>query len=786
MKHFTFILLAFFSLLTALSGQAQEATDASLWTYYLAYQDAEQVASAGNGVVYARFNGNLLRYDAADQSVSEIDRRTGLSDKGIAYMGYSPTQHCLVLAYKSNNIDLLFDNGTTVNIPQLKHFTDYDITPTSLNVSADWALLSTTEGIVAIDLKRREVKAYYRFMRSVRDATVVGEQMLAALEGEAVSCRLEGNPYSLASWSQVAPFTVSQFVSSGGGAYLLAPIASGQDASVVGVHFIRPDGQGGFTRSHITSTYMDRGTATPQGAQFVGSWGVHFASADAPEQLTSISMGHYLTDVTRDADGTFWLADNGKLRHCRLSATGDALDDTGNTFGGFGARRDLAYTMHYEGNRLLVAGGQHFLGLSPTAMMLDEEGKWHFFQESGDNVVLNPKVTLTDFNDIAQDPADPTHHFVGFFGGVAEYKDFQFVKHYGSANSGLEFEQSSGLERPKYTMVGGLNFDAEGNLWMLNSQTANAVKVLKKDGTWAAIAVDGLNKGSTQVQHLLFDADGRVWITSRRQTSTMSGLACLDYGGTIDDTSDDTSLLRYSVTNEDGATCDIKNVYDICLDRSNQLWIGCEKGVFVVQRPDQWFSSSFSIYQPKVPRNDGTNYADYLLTGIGVTAIAVDGANRKWLGTEGSGIYLVNDDGSEVISHFTTENSPILSDNIFALAIHPATGELMVGTDEGLCSYATGVTRAADHLVKSEVKVFPNPVRPDYHGRITISGLTDGAEVKIVSSAGQLVTRGNATGGAFLWDGCNARGQRVAAGVYFILLATADGSTAVASKVVVI
>ena len=153
-----------------------------------------------------------------------------------------------------------------------------------------------------------------------------------------------------------------------------------------------------------------------------------------------------------------------------------------------------------------------------------------------------------------------------------------------------------------------------------------------------------------------------------------------------------------------------------------------------------------------MPRNDGTNYADYLLTDIEVRAIVVDGGNRKWIGTMGSGLYLVNPEGTGVLEHYTTANSPLLSDNIYSLAFNPTSGELMIGTNKGLCSYQTGIVPPAETLNKQNIKIFPNPVRPGFSGKVTITGLTEGAEVKIVSANSQLVARGTAIGGSFHWD----------------------------------
>ena len=783
MNRLLSFLLGFILLAHPATAQTS-GNDASLWTYHLAYREAQQVVCA-NHVVFADFNGNLLAYDTSDNSVMEWNRRTGLNDKGIRYMAYSQTQKCLVVLYTSNNIDLICDNGDVVNISTLKNFSDYDISVSSLNVAGDWATLSTTEGVVLLDLKQQEVKAYYRFGASVRDAVVWDGRLLAALDHTVVAGSLTANLYTLDSWQQVEGFLVSKFVPFADGCYMVAPYLSQQVAPYGGLYYVTKGDDGQWNTQQVTATYLDMGNATRNSVQFAGSGAVLFTDAEHPTSLTSFSLGHYLSSVSRDADGRFWLVDTRELKYFNWNAQQGTAEQMETPFGNFGPLRDYAYKLHYEGTRLLVAGGLLTSSYVPTGMVYDD-GKWSFFQTSGDNVVLNDNITLTDFNDIAQDPNDPTHHYVSFFGGVAEYKDYQFVRHYGSSNSALEYEGHSGLARPKYTIVNGMRFDADGNLWMLNSQTKNAIKVLKTDGEWAVIPVNGLNQYSLQVDKLLFDDKGRAWINSRRESSVSSGVVCLDYDGTIDDTSDDESMLRSTAVNEDGTTCDLRSANDICFDRNGQLWVAAEHGVFVVQNPDNWSSTDFSIYQPKVPRNDGTNYADYLLNDVPATCIAVDGGNRKWIGTLGSGIYLVNADGSEVISHFTAEDTPLLSDNIYSLAIHPTSGELMIGTDAGLCSYQTGVTQPEQSLSKSQVKVYPNPVRPDYHGRVTVAGLTEGAEVKIVSAGGQLVARGNSTGGSFLWDACNAAGQRVAPGVYYIMVSTADGGSSVASKVVVI
>ena len=188
----------------------------------------------------------------------------------------------------------------------------------------------------------------------------------------------------------------------------------------------------------------------------------------------------------------------------------------------------------------------------------------------------------------------------------------------------------------------------------------------------------------------------------------------------------------------------------------------------------------------KVPRNDGTNNADYLLTGVPVSAIAVDAANRKWIGTTGNGLYLISEDNIETISHFTTENSPLVSDNILSLAVNNSTGEVMIGTDRGLMGFMGEKTAEPNKISDDDLKIYPNPVRPDYYGDVTIEGLPYGAEVKITTTGGQVVTSGKSSNGEFKWDVRDAYGNDVGSGVYFVLVSTGNSKHGARGRLVVI
>lgn len=195
---------------------------------------------------------------------------------------------------------------------------------------------------------------------------------------------------------------------------------------------------------------------------------------------------------------------------------------------------------------------------------------------------------------------------------------------------------------------------------------------------------------------------------------------------------------------------------------------------------------SETFTQVKVPRNDGTNYADYLLDGISISAIAIDGGGRKWFGTDGSGVFLISADNMTQLQHFTTDNSPLLSNTIESIAVDGTSGEVFFGTDKGLCSYMSDASQASDKMDKDNVYAYPNPVRPDYTGLITVTGLTLDADVKIVTVNGTLVAEGRSNGGLFTWDGCDKSGRRVASGVYMVQTATSDGKKGTVCKIAIV
>ena len=506
--------------------------------------------------------------------------------------------------------------------------------------------------------------------------------------------------------------------------------------------------------------------------------------------VKSCSVKNNLQDLSQWTSVGAMPERNDKFQCTHLN--GEELETLSKQLGTFGPELDYPHIVTWAGNRLLVAGGLlSYQGLwHYYHAMMYEDGKWTVFSK---DFTKDPHpfdatakwVYERDATSVAQDPFDSEHHFVGTLrAGIFEYKNNKFVNRYSVKNSPL----ASALPAPDSVAVRAcaLTFDKEGNLWAANVNTETVIVIRKANGQWTQIYDMALN-GCTQADYALFDKKGRYWLADRRYAGAhKGGLYCLDFNKTIDNTKDDKSRFRSDFINEDGTPVNVTACYCVTEDKNGQIWFGTDQGLLVVEDPDEWFNDDFLVTQIKVPRNDGTDYADYLLAGIDITCIAVDPANRKWIGTATNGIYLVSADGIETIHHFTQDNSPLLSDHVFSVDVNGQTGEVMIGTDKGLISYAGDATEPTETLNSDNLLIYPNPLRPENPNVVTIQGLADNTEVKITTVGGQVVDRGVSMGGSYKWDTTNLAGERVPSGIYYIMASDANGKKGATGKVAVI
>lgn len=440
--------------------------------------------------------------------------------------------------------------------------------------------------------------------------------------------------------------------------------------------------------------------------------------------------------------------------------------------------------MIFKNNQLYTTTYTNTLSARGGVQILDSNNNWIIYQDSLEKIT-DHNYLRTYSVDI--DPNDNNHAMVAARTGVYEFRNGKYVNDYNYDNSDGAIQVAitvTDRTNKNYVMTTNGIYDKQGNFWCLNSVSpSSAILKFTKDGKWLSyphqelqIYHDNTYRSFEEMRGMMFDSRGLMWFVNDFYRTP----ALIRYN-----TETDEVKVYNNITNQDGLTYTITYVHCVAEDNEGNIWIGTNVGAFYL--PANNITNEDNIfYQFKIPRNDGTNYADYLMNGIDISCIAVDGAGRKWFGTYNNGIYLVSANNMTELLHFTTNNSHLLSDNVEAIAINNNTGEVFIGTDKGLCSYISDATTPVDEMTEDHVYAYPNPVTPDYNGLITITGLSYDADVKILSSNGILIAEGRSIGGTFTWDGKDSKGKRVASGVYMVATATSEGNKGIVCKIAVI
>lgn len=764
MKKYILWLIVFIGCTAISFGQAIGS-----WKAYPALQISTYNIPVGHKV-YSLCNGNLFSYNTEDTEVYVFDRLNGLHDTKIQFIRYSSASQKLILVYENGNIDLIYPDNEVVNMKQLKDKNYPNLVINNVSVVNEKAYICTNFGIVVVNMDKEEFEATYDLKLNVHSCTADTHYIyLCCSENGFHIGNLKLNLLDKNNWKHIS------------GNFFHELIFFKDEL----IGFNKTTGLFIVDQQHYTATALIKGANS-------------FFSCSEDVMLTGNSSRIYLfnnitdkQEVRQDnlfnylvySNGTYWASQGIKgLQPYVLS--GKALSATQSAIQPNSPIRDYFCNMHYNGNRLLIAGGDlNYNGIDREGtVMYYENGTWYNFNEDG--IIKQTNVKYTNTSSIAQDPSDPTHHYVSSAGhGLYEFKDFKFIKRYDYTNSPLQTILPDSPRPQDYVRCDALQYDTEGNLWMVNSEVDTILTILKKDNTWTKLYYEELKK-APNLPAMFFDDKGRLWVLSKRNSTNKAGVFVLDYHGTLEDTSDDIHIIRKDITNQDGVQYDPYYFNSFAQDLNKQIWVGTNEGLFVIEDPDEFIQNDdFRFTQIKIARNDGTDYADYLLNGVNISSIAIDAANRKWIGTGADGVYLISEDGQKILQHFTTENSPLISDEIQSIAVNPQTGEVMIGTFLGLVSYMSDANTPAADLDKSNVRVYPNPVKPDYNGVIAVDGLTFNAEVKITTVTGQLVYSGHANGGLFTWDGRNQSGKRVSSGVYNIISTNAEGKKAIVNRV---
>ena len=434
--------------------------------------------------------------------------------------------------------------------------------------------------------------------------------------------------------------------------------------------------------------------------------------------------------------------------------------------------------MKIHENKLYTCNGQGWDAKKSASIQIYdiENDEWTTFNNEG--IADQLGVRYQDIMTIDVDPKDSRHVVAGAQSGLFEFYDGELTQHWNNSNSPIYSHFNVRPGHLNYQVITSVLYDNDGNLLVANTgSTKGTLLKLSSNTTWSTLNNTVTAERADFLKIMGFDSKGYLWMYNNAWETA----AAYRYDMNTE------TLTEYSnFTNEDGVIyTNLEGCRTLAEDKEGNIWVGLSQGLFVLT-PEYQSDPSKGFYQVKVPRNDGTNYADYLLSAIDITTIAVDNANRKWIGTKGNGVYLISSDNMVEEKHLTTSNSPLLSNNIYCITIDDNTGIVYIGTDNGLCSYQSEATKPNEEMNSDNVWAYPNPVTPEYRGMITITGLSQNSDIKITSSNGSLVAEGRSQGGSFQWDGNDLKGNRVASGVYMVNTAKKDGTKGTVCKIVIV
>ncbi|MBE0640697.1 MAG: hypothetical protein IH599_01595, partial [Bacteroidales bacterium] len=705
----------------------------------------------------------------------------GLSDFGISWITYSKEFQTLVIAYTNTNIDLL-QKGKIVNISDIKR------KPILGNKTINKAMfigqncyLACGFGIVVLDVQRNEIRDTWYIGSEgenvdVLDLAYDGTTIYAATDRGIFSAPFDHpNLANFEAWTHDTslPHPEARYNAL---AIFHGRLLANNSNTVYNTDtlFMRTLPTGSWSKVPNGNTYGKNGLKVFDGILYEvnnGDVTLYDSSFNSLGKIYQYIQPDsvilpFPQDVMMDVRGYLWIGDqrSGLVRTRNFWESFIVRPD--------GPSRNLVFEMSASNNSLWVAPGGRNLQWANIyyegSLYTFRDERWTSLDATNSSIFDGVRDVLT----VLVDPSDREHVWAGSWGsGLFEFRNGELVARYDGTNSSL---QAPPTLNPSEVRVGGLAYDQDHNLWVATSSANDLLCVRKNNGEWQSIYLGNLSFGASQTEagKIVIDNIGQKWVIMRG-----SKILVYNDNNTIGQTSDDRAVILGTGVGQGNLKG--SRVFSMARDRDGEIWVGSDEGVVVFYTPESVFSGyAFDAQQVLV---EVGGYAQYLLEEETVTAIAVDGANRKWFGTDRAGVFLMSPDGTEQIHHFTSENSPLLSNSITDITINHNTGEVFFGTALGIISYKADATGGG--LTNENVYAYPNPVRPGYEGPIAIKGLVTDADVKITDIAGNLVYSTRAEGGQAVWHGRNFQGERAKSGVYLVFISNDDGSETMVTKV---
>lgn len=768
MKYILTLVIA----LAAMVSQAQD--DYGKWVLHpiFAGENITNCIDTGDEVYYLA-SGNLYRYDKDTQENEHLNRANYLNDSGVENIYFNADKNYIMVAYQNSNIDVIdLRNGDVSNISDIKNA---DIsTSKAINsitfAAPNMAIVATDFGFVIINDSKLEVISSYISDKAMEGAMILGKYLIINQGGK----------------FHYAPATKH--------------IQQMSDLSSAWVGLVGPMIPIGDNRFFVLATdQLAVVTATEDNGRL--SFSATKVASGRPVAVNKMSDGGYVASFKNtDYYYTTSAAGDNAARH-------EGAGIYSSSEGGSGMWvLDAQGLKHYNGDTLTDNILPNAISISgvPFWMEYDVANSKLYLTSTADNVILDDLVGVTQINTFdgnfwqnvtpdgvpepdegcywpVMSPNEDNTYFISTRKkGFLKIANDKIVVNLNNASCGINDRMAA------------LRFDSHGNLWIVQTRdNEHPVRVLTpaKQAKSQITAQDFIFNTSSHIRNLNSEGFKRSQFTigngdTKVFTSGQYGEALVLWNNNSDlSLNKSISFASGALTDQDGKSLDWYEIRSLATDNSGLVWMGTTSGMISFD-PSKAFDADFHVTHIKVPRNDGTNLADYLLDGQTVNCIAVDGANRKWIGTEASGLFLVSADGQQVLKNFNATNSVIGSNEIYQVCCDPTGNSVFVTTPLGVAEYKSDATPGQANF--NNIYAYPNPVRPDYGGPINITGLMDNSLVKIADPSGNVIRSLKSTGGMVSWDGCNYEGDLVPTGVYTILASQADGSGGGTAKVLIV
>ena len=792
------------SLITALCATTQAPAQHAIgqWQVYNSFTTAATSLIDTKKMVYLVNDKNLYAFDKDGEDLISYNKNTGLSEMSISEIYRNYDRDYIVAAYSNANIDVVYDDGRIVNMSEIKDA--QTVTAKTINdIAFDGNVMyvATGFGLVKYNMDSHSVLESGIYNQEVTAVTCMAghivmlcnNRVMVVPKSEKISqlnkFRDLGFHYALnmEKLSDNIAVSTHRMMDTGVASFIEIDPAAG-------TFNIRE--QLNFGRAAAIRRYGDKlqlantfGLILVETANNEYGYTYHYISI--PEK---IRINNYVAYNGGTRGNEFWYVNRDGLGRGTFDQTNYTFNiPDGNQIRPIATSVDTRLGRMTQGqngiymyNLLATRYPENFDHTSHGSINLLANGIAENITPE-ELLFRKPTVSYLYANfKIEEDPSDPSTYYLGsWYEGMYKIKD-------GKMEQKLDWRNMPVDSSYAYAAL-NIAFDQQKNLWtyiktaetsrllMLPAEKVHAKNIQKTD--WNRIYIpdfDGADTYNPGIVPLRNPKYKNIVILSQGWGNDY--IVFYNTNGTATTTDD-----RYRMTNkfvdQDSKTFGPMRTTAIVEDLNGSVWVGTSDGVFAIHNAQAMLTDNGTVERIKVPRNDGTMLADYLLANQTVTAIAVDGANRKWIGTSASGLFLTSPDGRQILEHFTSENSILSSDIIYDIVCENGSNHVYVATPTGLLCYNSSSAPAEDNL--SDVYAFPNPVKPDYTGWITIKGLMDDTLIKIADASGNVLYHTRSEGGMVIWDGCNESGERVRTGVYYVFASTGgDGAQKKEAKVV--